>query len=285
MNETSIYGREQWADVDVGAAMRIGHPSIREGDELIVELVRARVGALGRPARVVDVGAGSAVLSRLLWDRLGGGVDVVANEVEPALVAMARRRLGDAPVEVFARPFEELERPLDIVISWGAHHHVPGSYLAHARRLLGPAGLLILGDEFCPEYCDDADRRRLAAAARLAVEDGYVLLDADVDEYRRRRVPPPWSAALEARRRRALWIWYRFVIDRAIAGDHWTVALSELQIAQDDLETARAHEHKLSPAIVERQLELAGLRVLRRHDLDQARPATLRSFAVYELAS
>ena len=45
-----------------------------------------------------------------------------------------------------------------------SHHHLPNTYLEHIRGVLGPDGVLIIGDEFCPEYCTPADAKRLAKA-------------------------------------------------------------------------------------------------------------------------
>jgi hypothetical protein len=88
---------------------------------------------------------------------------------------------------------------------------------------------------------------------------------------------------MEARRRRALWHWYRFVVDEAMRGDHVEVAIAELQSAHDDLVTGDAGEHKLAPCIVERQVALAGFGVARKHVLGPPNDPSLHSIIAYEL--
>ncbi len=282
IEDATVYGRAEFQDVDIGAIMREGHPDIAEGDELIVSLIAERAGNAGRPLQIMDVGAGSGVLSELLARRLPEH-RVIANDVEPAVIKLAEHRLSGLPnAEIFGRPFQEWNSPLDVVISWGSHHHLPNSYLALARRLLGHDGILVIGDEFCPEYCTPDDAARISAASVIHVADGFVLTSAaEVSAYERDRHVPAWAQALERRRREALWTWYKYVIDYAIERDCWLVALVELQIARDDLTTGFAGEHKLSPRIVERDLELNGFAPVSRHAIGD-NPPQLQSFSVYE---
>lgn len=281
---STVYGREEFQNVDVGADMRHGHPDISDGDRLIVSLVADHAGALGRPLRIMDIGAGSGVLSEMLADRLPES-RVICNDNEPALVAQATQRLRDKPnAEVFGRPFQDWDEPLDVIISWGSHHHMPHSYLDQSRRLLGSEGIFIIGDEFCPEYCTKEDAERILAAPTIQIAKGYVLAsEAEVADFERDGTIPAWSQALERRRRVALWDWYKFVIDYAIERDNWIVALAEIQICMDDLITEFEEEHKLSPLIVERELELNQFRRVGKHVIGD-RPPELQSFFIYEFA-
>ncbi|GGO94252.1 class I SAM-dependent methyltransferase [Wenjunlia tyrosinilytica] len=281
---TTVYGRPEFENVDIGDTMRDGHPDITDGDLLIVDLVRKRAEALGRALTVMDVGSGSGVVSELLARGLPGH-RVIANEVEPHLIAQARARMAAVPNgEVFDRPFQEWSEPLDVVISWGSHHHLPNTYLDHVRSLLGEEGVLIIGDEFCPEYCDEADTAKVAAADVIHLADGLVLTTREeVAAYEADGTVPQWSRDLEDKRRRALWHWYKFVIDYAMDKDNWTVVLAELQITLDDLTTTFHEEHKLSPVIVQRDLELNGFRCLTANVIGN-RPVDLQSFYLWEFA-
>ncbi len=117
----TVYGRAEFQDVDVGAIMRDGHPDIAEGDELIVSLVGDHARRKGRPLRIMDVGSGSGVLSELIARRLPGH-QVIANDVEPALIALAEGRLlGYPDTEVFGRQF-------------GVGHLRCGRFCAHQCR-------------------------------------------------------------------------------------------------------------------------------------------------------
>ena len=281
MTETTIYGREEFRSVDIGAQMRHGHPDILEGDEYIVGLVERHRQRLGRRLRVVDLGCGSGSLARLLADRIPD-IDVIANEVEPSLVALAERRFTGSRVELFDRPFTELDRTIDVLISWGSHHHISGDYVDHVKRLLAPDGVLILGDEFCPEYCDAGDAARIAASEIMQVEGGYVFTTAaERDAFRREGLVPESCISMERRRQRALWTWYKHVIDYAFERNDTLVVLTELQITLDDLTTSFAGEHKLSPLIVERDLELRGFEQRSKIAIGSQRPE-LQSFFVYE---
>jgi cyclopropane fatty-acyl-phospholipid synthase-like methyltransferase len=284
--ETTVYGRSEFRDADIGAQMRHGHPDIAEGDSLIVSLVEERARELGRPLRIIDVGSGSGVLSEMLAERLRDS-RVVANDNEPALVEQAIARLEDKPnAEVFGRSFVEWDEPVDVVISWGTHHHMPHSYLDQSRRLLGPNGLFIIGDEFCPEYCTPADAERIAGAAALEICDGFVLTGEDhIAAFKRDGTIPDSSRDLEQRRRLALWEWYKYVVDFAVARRDWVVVMAEIQICLDDLTTDFEEEHKLSPLIVERELQLNGFRLLSKHVIGEGeRPKALQSFFIYAYA-
>jgi SAM-dependent methyltransferase len=280
----TVYARPEFQDADVGEAMRHGHPDIAEGDDLIVSLVEAHARRLGRPLRIIDVGSGSGVLSEMLAGRLPESL-VVANDNEPSLAEQAAGRLrGHRNAEVFDRSFTEWREPVDIVISWGTHHHMPHSYLDQSRELLGADGIFIVGDEFCPEYCGPEDAARIAAASSIKIGDGFVLTgDEEIAAFERDGTIPEWSRALERRRQVALWEWYKFVIDFAVERDNWLVAMAELQICMDDLTTGFEEEHKLSPLIVQRELELAGYRRVAEHVIGD-RPPELQSFFIYEFS-
>ena len=68
----------------------------------------ARVAARG-PRRVLDLAAGTGILTRALRERLPGAI-MTLTDIDPAMLARARARLGDAPVECAdcaALPFED----------------------------------------------------------------------------------------------------------------------------------------------------------------------------------
>lgn len=284
MSSGTIYSQAEYAKVDIGLQMRFGHPYIAEGDQTIVELCRRRAEVADRPLRILEVGSGSGYLVELLH-RAIPDAELIANEIEPALVELARERFRGKPVTVSPEPFEEWHDPVDILISWGAYHHMMSStaHVAHAGELIGPTGTLVLGDEFTPDYLNDDDRARVAAAEVFRLARGHVLLTADeADRFDEDGTIPPWSVDLERRRRQALWTWYKYVIDVAMDRHDDVVVDAELGIATSDIRTDFAHEHKLALPLVLRDLELNGFVEQSRTALEE-RPE-LASFFILELA-
>jgi SAM-dependent methyltransferase len=280
-SERGIYADGTFRDTDIGAIMREGHPDITEGDQQIIRIVGQLRASLDRPLRILDVGSGSGHLSQLVARELPD-CEVIANEIEATPLAQARAKLSPLRnARTFDRPFREWTEPVDVVISWGTHHHLGHDYLDHVREILAPDGLFLIGDEFCPEYLTPSDQDRLRSADRIALEDGYLFdNEQELQEYRQRGVVPQWSLDAERNRRRALWTWYKFVGDYAVAKDAWTVLITELQIARDDLITNFAGEHKTSPFLLERELAQNRFDVLRCLPIG-SRPPKLQSFVLF----
>jgi cyclopropane fatty-acyl-phospholipid synthase-like methyltransferase len=280
MSDT-VYANPKYRDVDVGAIMRDGHPDISEGDERIVAEVRKLHADRGGRLRIIDVGSGSGDLSLMLAQALPD-CEVIANDTAPNPVAQAADKLAPFPhASVFDKPFEQWQEPVDVVISWGSHHHLAHDYLDHVRRVLTSGGLFIVGDEFCPEYFAPADKQRLAKATQITLVDGYIFDSAeDVATYKETGQISEWSLRMEQARRETLWTWYKFVGDYAIEKDAWPVLIAELGIARDDLITDFDEEHKTSPYLLERELELNGFTVAQHIVIGDREPA-LQSFVIY----
>jgi cyclopropane fatty-acyl-phospholipid synthase-like methyltransferase len=280
MSDT-VYANPKYRDIDVGAIMRDGHPDIAEGDERIVAEVRKLHADRGGRLRIIDVGSGSGDLSLMLAQALPD-CEVIANDTGPNPIAQAADKLAAFPLaSVFEKPFEEWQEPVDVVISWGSHHHLAHDYLDHVRSVLTPGGLFIVGDEFCPEYFTEADKQRLQKATHITLVDGYIFDSAeDVETYRATGQLSEWSVRMEQARRLALWTWYKFVGDYAVEKNHWPVLIAELGIARDDLITDFDEEHKTSPYLLERELELNGFTVTQQIVIGDREPA-LQSFVIY----
>jgi cyclopropane fatty-acyl-phospholipid synthase-like methyltransferase len=280
MSDT-VYANPKYRDVDVGAIMRVGHPDITEGDERIVAAIRKLHADRGTPLRIIDVGSGSGDLSLLLARELPD-CEVIANDTAPNPSAQAADKLAPFPrSSVFDKPFEDWHQQVDVVISWGSHHHLAHDYLDHVRSILSDGGLFIVGDEFCPEYFSAADKKRLAKATQITLVDGYIFDSAeDVSTYKATGQLGEWNLRMEQARREALWTWYKFVGDYAVQNDAWPVLIAELGIARDDLITDFDEEHKTSPYLLERELELNGFNVAEKVVIGDREP-TLQSFVIY----
>ncbi|HWB78821.1 MAG TPA: class I SAM-dependent methyltransferase [Nannocystaceae bacterium] len=267
---------------DINILMREGHVHIADVERLCIELVEHHARRIGRPARLLEIGCASGIMAETVAARVPE-LAVIAHEDYPPFAELARTRLQHTRVQLVTGPLEELTEPVDILLSAGAHHHLPAGYLAHARKLLGDDGVFVLADEFCPEYCNREQREHVASAAVVHVVNGYVLTsDAERDMLVEHGMLPPRAIDMEARRRRALWHWYRYVVDEAMRGDHIEVAVAELTSARDDLVTGCEAEHKLAPSILERQLQLAGFRVTAKHVFGPTDDPSLQSIIAYE---
>lgn len=270
-------------EVDVAAQMRKGHPQIPEGDAYITKLVKQHCQRLGRPVRVFDVGSGSGYFASKLITRLPE-IELIVNEDEPHVISKLQRRLANAQAQIFDRPFTEWTEPVDIILSWGAHHHLPKNYLAHAKQVLRKDGVVILGDEFCPDYCDPAHAARISNAEQIYIANGYILTTAaEVEAYQKERYIPPVAYDLERRRQKALWTWYRYVVDYAMDRNCLAVVIDELRATHDDLITEFGDEHKMSPLIAEQEFKLCGFQQISKKSLGPAGAPQYQSFFVYEL--
>jgi hypothetical protein len=176
-------------------------------------------------------------------------------------------------------------QPIDIVVAFARHHHLPPDYLSSVRAVLKSGGVYLLAEELCPEYCAGEHAARIARAEELHIVGGYVFTSrAELDSYRTLGTVPPHVQELEQLRRRALWRWYRFVVDQAVERGYYDIAVAELQSAHDDLITGSDDEHKFSPLIVERQFALAGFELLSKRTVGPADDPERQSMLVYEYA-
>ena len=109
--------------------------------------------------RVLDLGCGTGVLTRMIADRLDGGAGGVCTGIDAAakMIQVARKKRASATCrfEVAAAealPFED--RSFDAVVSSLFFHHVPldlkEKALAEAFRVLLPGGRLVIADMHTP---------------------------------------------------------------------------------------------------------------------------------------
>jgi SAM-dependent methyltransferase len=282
MSEGGIMENVQ-VERDINVLMREGHVYIADVEQLCIDLVERHARRLGRPAKLLEIGCASGILAERVALRVPD-LAVTGHEEYLPFATMARERLQGTRVVLETGPLEALTEPVDILLSAGAHHHLPSGYLHHARKLLREGGVFVLADEFCPEYCTPQDRAHLARAPVVHLANGYVLTsEAEIAAFEREGIVSARARDMEARRRRALWHWYRYVVDQAMSGDHIEVAVAELTSARDDLVTGCEAEHKLAPSIVERQLEIAGFRTLAKHVFGPTDDPSLHSIIAYEV--
>ena len=110
------------------------------GIDARVPLVAAVVEA--RPARVLEVGCGWGELAE--WLARESGAEVVATDLSPRMVELARERGVDASVaDVQALPFED--GSFDVAVAAWMLYHVPDldRGIAELARVLRPGGRLV----------------------------------------------------------------------------------------------------------------------------------------------
>ncbi len=109
------------------------------------ELVDIACAGLTEGSRVLEVGCGTGKLTR---DLAGRGFQLEALDPGEGMVAVARRAVGDAPVEFHIGRFEDVDLPAgswDAVFSATAFHWVdPRVGWAKVARLLRPGGRFAL---------------------------------------------------------------------------------------------------------------------------------------------
>jgi hypothetical protein len=261
-----------------------GHVYIRDTLDAFMAVLAGRVAQLTHPPRILELGSHAGIITASLLERWPDASIVVSDD-DDDLVAMSRKRVRGRQVSYHSGSLDSIHDGLDFAISIARHHHLPHDYLGALRSVMSPAMVYVLADELCPEYCHGQYAARIADAEVIHVIGGYVLTThAEVTAFERSGAIPEIARELERLRQRSLWRWYRFVVDEAVERGYFDIAVGELKSTHDDLVTGSDAEHKFSPLIVERQLALAGFRLLSKRSIGPADDAARQSMFVYELS-
>ena len=122
-------------------------------DELIAECARALGYSLRRVRLLVDLGIGTAALSRACLDKVPTA-RVWGIDEDPAMLAVAKARLGRRASRVTLTQGSFLSTPIprcDAIVATYALHHIRSrrakqAFYARCFRALRPGGVLISGD-------------------------------------------------------------------------------------------------------------------------------------------
>ena len=133
------------------------------------------------PGSVLDTGCGTGRLSRELSRR---GVDVVGVDLDPDMLATARRRSPELQWVQADLAGLDLGRTFDVVVAAGNVMILltPGTeplVLANLARHLPPGGLLIAGFQVRAGHLTVAEYDRAAAAAGLTLAERFSTWDRE----------------------------------------------------------------------------------------------------------
>jgi len=282
--------RPEASHVDVALEMRRGHVGIEETDQTLLALFRDYFAkrASDGPLEIFDICSGSGFFIKRLSRELPEAAKhhLMAHEDDDGVLPLLTARLNDTQIRVHTGAFDAWTQPIDVLLSWGSFHHMPRGYLAHAREVLKPGGMVVIADEFCPEYLTPAMQDRVRTAPAIHLANGHVLTsDAELAAFQATGQLPAVAVEMERARQQALWTWYRHVVDVMMERACINAALYELRTTRDDLDTAFGSEHKLSPTVAEREFALLGYDIVARHVPVTTETPARGSFFVYVLRS
>lgn len=141
----------------------------------------ANFAAAYAPRSVLDGGCGTGRVARELARR---GFDAVGADIDPEMLATARRKAPDVPWVLGDLAELDLGRTFDLVVLAGnvMIFLAPGSegrVLANLARHLAPGGRLVAGFQLQPGRLTLAQYDALAAAAGLEPEERFATWDRD----------------------------------------------------------------------------------------------------------
>jgi ubiquinone/menaquinone biosynthesis C-methylase UbiE len=114
-----------------------------------VALASLRAAALQPGERVLDVGCGTGIVTRLAAAAVGSEGSVAGLDVEPGMLAVARSAAADAGIEWIEASAESIPLPdesVDVVLCQMSLQFVPdrARAVAEMRRVLVPGGRIVL---------------------------------------------------------------------------------------------------------------------------------------------
>ena len=138
--------------------------------------------AIPKGASVADVGAGSGYMTVRLAEAVGAQGRVYANDIQPQMLEMLRRRLERAKIQNVTLVQGELDDPklpaasVDLVLMVDVYHELsqPQSMLRRVRDALKPGGRLVL-----LEYRKEDPSIPIRLEHKMTVRDAKLEVEAE----------------------------------------------------------------------------------------------------------
>lgn len=148
------------------------HPDIPQADAGIIRLIRENlISKEGSEYKILDLGCGPGRLTKLLADDLSLlarqkriKLDVTGLDISKGFIAAARKKRNGEVVSYIEADFltHEFGSKLDVILMQGLFHHVSleqrQAWLEKCRDLLREDGIVVIGDEFVPDYSTPEER-------------------------------------------------------------------------------------------------------------------------------
>ncbi len=159
------------------------HLYIATADKILVNIVKTKAENAESISEVVEVGCGPGRILPLLAKIKN--INLTGIDHDPSFIKYAGQITAGLPLKVKIADIETYthNEPVDIFCSMGVHHHIsPGEhtnkYLKNILTQLKPGGYYIIGDEFLPNYTNEAEREIC-----LVIWYSHIIADAIKHKY------------------------------------------------------------------------------------------------------
>jgi len=159
-----------YADVIDGSEYTLGlaeHVDIPQSDAGIAQTVRTYVKKNNiESPKILDLGCGPGRITKLVANSLRGyDYQVTGLDISEGFIATAKQNNTDERINFINQNFVESDlesESFHVIFLQGFYHHIDPEerplFLEKARGLLKSGGLIIVGDEYIPDYSTEEER-------------------------------------------------------------------------------------------------------------------------------
>lgn len=164
------------------------HPDIPQSDTGIIRIISEKLQRiLDREFRVLDLGCGPGRITKSISENLHSiavannvNLSIIGLDVSEGFISFARNYKNGENISYILADFlnYDFKEKFDVILMQGLFHHVSISdrrqWTEKCRDILNNNGVIIIGDEFIPEYYSE-NERVLNAAGLYAYVVSYAL--------------------------------------------------------------------------------------------------------------